>query len=91
MGAVVVPVAEADGVVEVGGAAVLPSFDVVGVEPGGVVAPFGRAASVADLEGEALGFAEESALAAEVEGLGGTAEDGGDDPGLAGQPAGHRG
>ena len=62
---------------------------VVGVaHPGWGVAAVGGAAAVALGEGDPLGFGVEAALPAEVEDLGVAAEDGGDDPGPAGEPAG---
>ena len=61
----------------------------VGVaEPGWGVAALGGAAAVAVGQGDALGFGVEAALPAEVEDLRGAVEDGGDDPGPAGEPAG---
>jgi hypothetical protein len=90
VGEAVVVAAEEDPVLQVG----LPAFgpglgEVVGLGPGGwSVAAFGAAAAVAEGEGEALGSGEESGFSAEVEDRGGAAEDGGDDPGAAGEPAG---
>ena len=61
-------------------------------EPGGRVAAFDEtAAALLDELGDALGLAVEPAFAAEVEDLGPPAEDGGDDPGLTGDPAGEGG
>ena len=72
----------------VGGSAAGPGVVVVGVaQPGWGVAALGGAAAVAVGEGDPLGFGVEAARAAEVEDLGRAAEDGGDDPGPAGQPA----
>ena len=62
---------------------------VVGVtHPGWGVATVGGAAAVAVGEGDPLGLGVEAALPAEVEDLGVTAEDGGDDPGPTGDPPG---
>ena len=52
------------------------------------VAAFGLAAALLDGLEDALGFAAEPVLAAEVEDLGLAAEDGGDDPGVGGQAPG---
>src|SRR5690349_6694608 len=61
VGAVVVVAAEQHCVVEVGVAAVLPRFEVVGLGPGGRNgAPLGAAALVADPQGLALGRVEQS-------------------------------
>ncbi len=62
---------------------------VVGVtQPGWGVTAVGGAAAVPQREGDPLGLGVETASAAEVEDLGVAAEDGGDDPGPAGEPAG---
>ena len=55
---------------------------------GGRSQPDGGAAVVAESHREALGLGVQSASAAEVEGLGPAAQDGGDDPGGAGEAAG---
>ena len=66
-----------------------PGVRMVDVDPGeGPFAALGGAGVVGDREGPALGGGVQPALAAEVEGLGGAAEHGRDDPGVAGQPAG---
>ena len=79
VGSVVVVGAEEDEVFEVGVAAVGPGGEVVGFAPGG---GHGAAAGLAGGEqegfGAALGRGGESAGAAEVEELGGAAEDGGE-------------
>ena len=91
-GRVVVPVAEQDTVGEVGRAAVGPGGGVVGLAPGcGDVAVLGPAAGVAQGEGLALGGGEQPGGAAQVEDLGLGAQDGGDEAGGAGQPAGFAG
>src|SRR4029078_5738802 len=88
VGSGVVPGADHDGVA-VGVAAVGPAGGVVEVAAAGrFVAVFGLAAADLDAFGDALVFVVEPGGAAEVEDLGGAAEDGGDDPGLAGEPAG---
>src|SRR5690349_21843596 len=82
-------VAEEDAVGEVGLAAGGPGDPVVGLAPGaGDRAALGAALAIAEQEGLALGSAEEAAGAAEVEHLGGAAEDSRDDPRRAGEPAG---
>src|SRR4051794_7655974 len=85
----VVAGAERDGVGGVGLPAAGPGCGVVDVAHGWwPVAAFGGAATVLECRGDALGFGVEPGLAAQVEHGGGATEDGGDDPGLAGQPAG---
>ena len=72
-----------EGVRETGEAQVAPA--------GWGVAAFDVAAAGFDGLGDALGFVVEATCSAEVEDLGLAAEDGGDDPGFAGQPAGGAG
>ncbi len=60
-------------------------------QAGWPVAVAGGAAVVAQAEGEALGWGVEAAGAAEVEDLGVTAEDGGEDAGFAEQASGGAG
>ena len=88
VGAVVVEGADEDAVLEVGEPSSTPRpFEVVGLAPvGGDVAALGPAGAVADRHGEALSVAEEASGPAEVQRLRLAAEDGGDDPGGAGQP-----
>ena len=82
--------AEQDGVVEVGGAAVGPVVDVVGVAPARWSVAAGEgAAAVAQHEGASERAGDEAALSADVEDLAGAAEDGGEDGGVAGEAA-HR-
>ena len=70
-------------------AAVGPADRVVQVaHPGWAVAAVCFAAAGLDGLGAPLGLGVEPGRATEVEDLGPAAEDGGDDPGLAGQPAG---
>jgi hypothetical protein len=93
VGFAVVVGAEESSVVEVGVAAVVPGGVVVGVTPGGgSVAAVGGAAALLDGQGDALVFGVQPAFAAHVEDDGAAvdeaAEDGGDDPGLAGEPSG---
>src|SRR6478609_673118 len=85
VGAVVVPGAQGDAVFDVRLSTVDPAGVVVGVEAGAAVAALGAAALVADQDGEALVLGVESLLAADVEGRRVAAQDGGDDPRLAGQ------
>ncbi|HEY9417610.1 MAG TPA: hypothetical protein VIQ30_22860, partial [Pseudonocardia sp.] len=86
MGAVVVMTAEQRGIVEIGRAALGPFDPVVGFGPGaGDVAALRLTGRRSEQQGSALGGGEEAFLAAEVEDLRGTAEDGGDDVGGAGQ------
>ena len=89
MGAEVVPAAEQGAVGEVGAPAAGPGVaGVVGFAPGRRHrAALGPALGVGQGEGLALGGAEQPAGAAEVEDLGGAAEDGRDDAGGAGQAA----
>ena len=88
--AVVVPGAEQHAVGEVGAASATPGVaGVVGFAPGGRHrAAVGAAGALADGEGLALRGGEESSGAAEVEDLGVPVEDGGEDGGTTGQPAG---
>ena len=81
--------AQGDGVGQVGASAVAPGVQVVGLGPRERdVAPVCGARVVGEGEGGALGGGEEPVLAAQVDRLGVPAEDGGDDPGAAGGPAG---
>jgi hypothetical protein len=73
---------------EIGGAAVLPGLEVVGVAPGGgrgAVRPLAGAG--AGEHGAALGGGGEPAGPADVEGLAGATEHDGDQVGLAGEAA----
>ena len=90
VGTVVVPVAQQGAVGEIGRAAGCPGLRVVvGLAPGGRdVAVLGAAGAVAHGHGPALRRSEEARGAAEVEDLGGAAENDGDDLGGAGQAAG---
>src|SRR5947199_10512062 len=64
-------------------------LDVVGVCPAGWPVAAGEGTSpVPQHEGAAEGSGGEAALPADVQHLAGAAEHGGDDPGVAGQPAG---
>jgi hypothetical protein len=73
----------------VGVAAGCPGLSVVGFGPGvGDVAAVGGAGLVVQGGGYPLGFGEEPSCPAQVQWLGGAAEDGGDDAGPAGQPPG---
>ena len=89
VGEAVVVAAEQDPVGEVGCPALGPGFgEVVGFGPGGwSVAAFGAAAIVAQHHRGALGPVEQAGFAAQVQHHRGSAEDGGDDPGPAGEPA----
>ena len=90
--ALVVPVAQGDGVVEVGASAVGPGLSVVELAPGeGALAAVGGAGLVSEADGDPLGFGEEPGLAAEVEGDRAAVEDGGEDPGAAGEASGFAG
>src|SRR6266545_7732227 len=85
---VVVSGAEEDGVVQVGGAAVGPVPQMVGVAPaGGQVAAGEGAARIPQGQGAAQRGGDGALGAAEVQGLAGPAEDGGDDFGVAGESA----
>src|SRR6266545_307155 len=85
---VVVSGAEEDGVVQVGGAAVGPVPQMVGVAPaGGQVAAGEGAARIPQDQGAAQRGGDGALRAAEVQGLAGPAEDGGDDFGVAGESA----
>src|SRR6476469_5010783 len=82
----VVSRAEQGAVGQVGGSAVAPVHDVVGVAPGGGDGAAGEAAAVvAGGQGQALGAGEQAPAAAEVEGFAVAAEDQGDDLGVAGE------
>ena len=86
----VVAAAEQGAVAQVGGSAVEPVRDVVGLAPHRWDGAAGIAAAlVAVGKGAALGGGEEALGVAEVEDLGAGAEDHRDDAGLAGQ-ASHR-
>src|SRR5690606_2902569 len=92
VGVGVVAGAEQPAVCDRGATAEVPGGLVVGVaHAGGPVAAFGGAALLLDREGDALGLGVEAPFPAEVEDFGVAAEDGGDDPGLAGQSAGQAG
>src|SRR6478752_9624224 len=81
VGSGVVAGAEESAVDQVGGSAVCPSLPVVCVaEPGWPVAAVGDAALVPEAHREQLGPGEEPAGAADVEDLGDSVEDDGDDP-----------
>src|SRR6266498_3038113 len=85
---VVVAGAEQDGVEQVGGAAVGPVQQMVDVAPaGGQVAAGEGAALIAEDQGAAQRGGDGALGAAEVQGLAGPAEDGGDDFGVAGESA----
>jgi hypothetical protein len=74
---------------QVGGAAVAPVLDVMGVcPPGRPIAAGERAASVAVHEGAAEWSGDQAVLSTEVEGLAGGAEHGGNDPGVTRDTAG---
>lgn len=89
VGTVVVPVAQADGVVEVRASAAGPGIAVVSVQAAATVAPLGGTpAELADDDREALGAGEEPSGPAEVEDLGSSADDGHGEAGLAGQAPG---
>src|SRR3954454_24613788 len=85
----VVPVAQGDGVAEVGAAALGPGLSVVQLAPGvGAVAAVGGAGVVVQARGHSLGFGEQARLAAQVESDRVLAQHGGDEPDVAGQAAG---
>src|SRR5690349_1780717 len=91
VGSGVVPEAEHDRG-HVGASAVGPALLVMQVGAAGwLVAALGLAAAGFDHLGDALGVVVEAAFAADVEDLGSSAEDGGDDPGFAGHSAGQAG
>lgn len=84
----VVVAAEESTVSEVGATTPVPRDPMVGFSPGtGDVAPFGSTDAVAQQQGSALGWTEESLSASEVEHLTGATEDSGDHVGVAGQAA----
>ena len=88
VGSVVVPGAEEGAVGEVGGAALGPGVLVVGFAPcGGDGAAACLALVVGQAHRDALGAGEESLVAAQVEDLPVTVEDGGQEAVLAGQAA----
>jgi len=90
--ALVVPVAQGDGFVQVGAAAFGVLGAVVEFAAGvGAIAAGGGAGVVVQSGGDALGLGEGAGFAAEVEGDGVAVEDGGDDPGAAGEPSGFAG
>jgi hypothetical protein len=71
---------------------VAPGLEVVDLGPGeGAFAALGGAGVVGQGEGAALGGGVQASFAAEVEGFGAAAQDGGDDAGAAGEAAGFAG
>ena len=84
----VVVAAEQDHVVQAGGAAVGPVLEVVGVAHQGWAGAVGEGAVlVAGDQGSPDGGGDQAVDAADVEDLGVGAEDGGDQVGVAGEPA----
>ena len=84
----VVAAAQQDEIVEVGGAAVGPVSDVVGVGPAGGVGAAGvGAALVAGGQGFALVDGDQSAAASDVQGFGSAIQDHGDEVAVAGEAA----
>lgn len=87
--ALVMEVAEREGVGEIGAAAVSPGLSVVEFAPGvGTLAAVGGTGLERDSEGDPLRFAEQPPAVPEVEGPGVAAQHSGDQPGPTRQPPG---